>query len=230
MATFVLLPGAGSDSWYWHLVTPELQAAGHAVVAVDLPVDDDASGLVEYTAAALDAIGDRTDLVVVAQSMGAYTAALIASKLPVDMIILVAGMTPAPGETPGDWWANTGQSQAMREQAIRDGRDPDAEFDPFEVFLHDIPADVVAESATHVRDQSGTPFGQPFSLDSWPDVPTRFLLGSRDRLFPADFQRRVVRERLGITPDEIDAGHLPALARPKELAARLLAYVAEPRP
>jgi hypothetical protein len=29
MATFVLLPGAGSDSWYWHLVTPRLEALGH---------------------------------------------------------------------------------------------------------------------------------------------------------------------------------------------------------
>ncbi len=37
MATFVLIPGAGSDSWHWHLVGPELEARGHDVVAVDLP-------------------------------------------------------------------------------------------------------------------------------------------------------------------------------------------------
>jgi hypothetical protein len=30
--------------------------------------------------------------------------------------------------------------------------------------------------------------------------------------------RRVVRERLGITPDQMDGAHMPALARPKELA------------
>jgi hypothetical protein len=36
-----------------------------------------------------------------------------------------------------------------------------------------------------------------------------------------------VRERLGITPDEIDGGHLPALAHPQELAERLEAYRAE---
>jgi hypothetical protein len=33
--------------------------------------------------------------------------------------------------------------------------------------------------------------------------------------------RGVVRERLGITPDEIDGGHCPALSRPRELAQRL---------
>jgi pimeloyl-ACP methyl ester carboxylesterase len=60
-----------------------------------------------------------------------------------------------------------------------------------------------------------------------PGVPTRFLLCRDDRFFPADFQRRVVRERLGITPDEIESGHLPTLSRPKELAERLDAYLAE---
>lgn len=45
-------------------------------------------------------------------------------------------------------------------------------------------------------------------------------------LFPAEFQRRVVRERLGIT-DEMDGGHLVALSRPAELVDRLEAYRAE---
>jgi pimeloyl-ACP methyl ester carboxylesterase len=227
MATFVLLPGASSDSWYWHLVTPVLQAAGHDVVAVDLPVDDPASGLDEYAQAAIDAIGTARDLVVVAQSMGAYTAGLIADRLSVELVVLVAAMTPAPRESPGDWWENTGQPEAMRAHALDEGRDPDREFDPVEVFLHDVAAEVAAASADHVRGQSERPFTQPWPLDAWPGVPTRFLLGRHDRFFPADFQRRVVRERLGIVPDEIDSGHLPALSRPAELAARLLAYAAE---
>lgn len=226
MACFVLLPGAGSDSWYWHLVEPLLRAAGHDVVAVDLPVDDDTAGLAEYADAALDAIGNRTSLVVVAQSMGAYTAGLIAARVPVDLIVLVAAMTPSPGETPGEWWDNTGQPEAARQLAEEEDRDPDSEFDPVEVFLHDVPPDVAAQSAQHARGQAGTPFASPWPLTAWPDVPTRFLLCRRDRLFPADFQRRLANARLGITPDEIDSGHLPALSHPQELAERLLAYVA----
>jgi hypothetical protein len=58
-------------------------------------------------------------------------------------------------------------------------------------------------------------------------VPTRFLLCRDDRFFAADFQRRVVRERLGIVPDEMTSGHLPALAHPLELVERLEAYRAE---
>ena len=69
--------------------------------------------------------------------------------------------------------------------------------------------------------------GEPSSLRAWPGVPTRVLIGRDDRLFPAGFLRRVARERLGLTPDEIDGGHTPALSRPYELVDRLEAYAAE---
>jgi len=45
-----------------------------------------------------------------------------------------------------------------------------------------------------------------------------------------DGAHSIVRERLGIIPDEMDSGHLPALAHPKELAGRLDAYVQASRP
>jgi pimeloyl-ACP methyl ester carboxylesterase len=223
VATYILIPGAASGPWYWHQVTPRLEALGHEVVAVDLPCEDDAAGFAEYAAVARAAIGDRRDLIVVAQSMGAFTATLVCEQCPVDLLVLVAAMVPRPGETGGEWWANTGQAEAQRAFAVSQGRDPDDD-DPSVVFLHDVPPDVIAASADHVRDQSGTPFERPFPLERWPDVETRFLLCRDDRLFPAEFQRQVVRERLGIVPDEMPGGHLPALARPADLVARLEDY------
>jgi pimeloyl-ACP methyl ester carboxylesterase len=216
MATFVLIHGAGSDAWYWHLVAPLLRDAGHDVVTMDLPCDDDAAGLAEYTDVVVDAIGDRRDLVLVAQSMGGFTAPLVCARLPVELMVLVAAMVPRPGEPPGEWWTNTDHATA-----------PGVSDDTAVVFLHDVPPDVAAASADHVRNQSGTPFELPWPLSSWPDVPTRFLLCRDDRFFPADFQRRVVRDRLGITPDEMSGGHLPALAHPDELVGWLERYRAE---
>jgi pimeloyl-ACP methyl ester carboxylesterase len=228
MATFVLIHGAGSDSWYWHLVVPRLRAAGHDVVAPDLPSDDDTAGLEEYTDAAVRAIGDRRDLVVVAQSLGGFTAPLVCERVPVELLVMVAAMVPAPGEAPGDWWANTGFEAARRDQAERDGRPVDGDFDVITEFFHDVPDDVTAEAmARGERGQSGTPMAKPWPLAAWPEVPTRFLLCRDDRFFPAPFMRRVVRDRLGIVPDEMDGGHLPALARPDELADRLLTYERE---
>jgi pimeloyl-ACP methyl ester carboxylesterase len=220
VATFVLLPGAGSDSWYWHLVVPDLEAAGHDVVAVDLPVTDDAAGVDDYADVVVAAIGERHleqagDVVLVAQSMAGFTAPLVCERVPVELMVLVAAMVPRPGESGGEWWTNTGHATAI------------ASDDPVELFLHDVPDAVARASEQHVFAQSGAVFADPLPIDAWPDVPTRFLLCRDDRFFPAEFQRRVVRERLGIEPDEMDGGHLPALARPHELAQRLLRYLDE---
>ena len=50
------------------------------------------------------------------------------------------------------------------------------------------------------------------------------MTGRDDRFFPAEFQKRVLQERLGITPDVVPGGHLPALSRPRELADQLESY------
>ena len=86
-----------------------------------------------------------------------------------------------------------------------------------------MPADVRAEALSGEFQQSGTPFGQPWT-QPWPDVPTRFLAARDDRFFPIELQRRVVPERLGVDVDEMPGGHLVALSRPAELAERLVAY------
>jgi pimeloyl-ACP methyl ester carboxylesterase len=224
--TFVLLPGAGGDSWYWHLVAAELRTGGHEVLAPDLPAADDSAGLGVYADTVVEAIGDRTDLVVVAQSMGAFTAPLLCDRVDIRQLILVAPMIPAPGESPGEWWSSSGQTAAMREQDEREGRDPDAPFDVSTAFLHDVAEEIVTELfARGEPRQSDTPFAEPWPLDRWPDVPTRVLACRHDRLFPLDFMRRLAKDRLGVEADVIDTGHLPALARPEELAERLDAYL-----
>ncbi len=226
MTTYVLIHGAASDSWYWHLLNAELRTRGHDVVAPDLPCDDDSAGLSEYADAVIDAIGDRADLVMVAQSFGGFTAPLVCERVPVDLLVLLTAMIPSPGESPGEWWTNTGWEQARHEQDKQDGRAPD---DDTALFLHDVPPELAAEATKRGRDQSATPFLKPWPLQAWPAVPTRFLLCRDDRFFPAEFMRRVVEQRLGIPPDEIDGGHSIALSRPTELADRLEAYQAGSR-
>ncbi|MBJ7614336.1 MAG: alpha/beta hydrolase [Candidatus Dormibacteraeota bacterium] len=228
--TYVLIPGAGGSARYWHLVDAELRQRGHDVVVVELPADDDAAGLAEYSEAVIVAVGDRTDLVLVAQSMAGFTAPLVCERLPVSLLVLVNAMIPDSGETAGEWWANTGQPQAQRENDLREGRPADAEFDPLTVFFHDMPQQVIDEAESYGGRQSDTPFGQPWPLAEWPDVPTRLLTGRDDRLFPAEFQRRVAEARLGITPDELPGGHLVALSHPAELADRLEAAAAREEP
>lgn len=223
MATYVLIHGSGDSAFYWHLLDRELGERGHQVVAVDLPCDDESAGLAEYADTVVDAIGGRTELIVVAQSFGAFTAPLVSTRVPVELMVLVAGMIPRPGERGDDWSAATGFDTARRAAREQRGGD-DSET---AVFYHDVPPALAAEAVRRARPQAAAPGREPWPLAAWPDVPTRYLLCRDDRFFPAAWLRGVVRERLGIVPDEIDGGHCPALGRPRELAERLEAYRAE---
>ena len=227
MATFVLIHGGGDVGWYWHLVGPVLRQRGHAVVAPDLPCGDDTATLLDYADTVVEAIGERRDLIVVGQSYGGFTAPLVADRLPVDVLVFVAGMVPAPGEKPADWWENTGYRQAVDEQARRDGGLTGAD-DPFVCFYHDVPRPLAEKALRNERSESEAAYTSPWPLDALPVVPTRFVVCTEDRFFPPEFMRRVASDRLALTPDEIRAGHCVALSRPKELADMLVAYATSP--
>jgi pimeloyl-ACP methyl ester carboxylesterase len=214
MATYVLIHGAGDTGAAWDLVAAELRERGHDAIAPDLPAEDDAAGLWDYADAAVEAIAGRRDLVVVAHSLGGFTAPLVCARVPVDLLVLVAGMVPSPGETANEWWAATGYREAARELDVDFG-------DPMAVFFHDVPPDLAQAALAAERDQSDTAMREPWPLECWPAVPTRFLLCREDRMFPAGWLRELVRARLGIEPDEIDGGHCPYLSRPRQLAERL---------
>lgn len=223
MAMFVLIPGAGGAAWYWHRVVPELHARGHEAVAVELPGADESAGLPEYTDAVVAAIGDHDDVVLVAQSMGGFTAPMVCARVQVDLLVLVNAMIPLPGETPGQWWDNTGSPAARVAAAEAGGYS--REFDLSTYFLHDVPAEVAAAGAEHDRPEADAAFSQPCGIERWPDVTTRVIAAAEDRFFPSEFQRRVARDRLGINVDEVPGGHLVALSRPIGLVDRLIEYL-----
>ena len=73
------------------------------------------------------------------------------------------------------------------------------------------------------RDEAEVAFIEPCAFERWPDIATKVLVGRDDRLFPADLQVRVARERLGVAADVRPGGHLIALADPRGVADYLLA-------
>ncbi len=215
MATYVLIPGAGGDAWYWHLVCPLLEAAGHRAVPVGLPASDPDAGLDAYVAAALDAVGaPEGDVVVVGQSLGGFTAPVVAERLGATMLIFVAAMIPKPGETAGDWWTTSGFDEFWGEQAM----------DAMEHFLHDLQPRVLQEVLERGEpEQTDRVMTDPFPLPALPAVPTRAIAATNDRFFPVAFMDRLIRDRLGVEPEHVAAGHLPALANPIGLVELLLA-------
>jgi pimeloyl-ACP methyl ester carboxylesterase len=196
-----------------------LRRRGHDTVAPDLPTEDDTAGLERYAEVVVDAIDDRRSVIVIAQSFGGYTAPLVAQRVGAPMIVLIAGMIPKPGESADEMFRVTGWQPERRDDTSTRA-----------VFYHDVPDDLADAAMSRSRDQSATPGAEPWPLPAWPDIPTRFILCRQDRFFPARWLRGVVKDRLGLTPDEIDSGHCPALSQPRELAAMLDGFLdREPR-
>ena len=205
--TFVLVPGAGGDGYYWHLLAPLL---GPDTVSVDLPAGDKEAGLAEYADTIVAAARGSREVTLVAQSMGGFSAPLAVGRLDVRRIVLVNAMVPKPGETFNEWWPAVGVPEHE-------------EWDEEKLFFHDVPPEVTeAVYARGEPQQADKPCGEPWPLDAWPDVPTSAVTGRHDRLFPEQLQRTYLDDRLGIEPTVIDGGNLVALSNPDGLAAALL--------
>jgi pimeloyl-ACP methyl ester carboxylesterase len=220
VSAFVLVPGAGGAAWYWSRVVPLLQDAGHDAVAVELPGDDEDTGLPEYADLVDSAIGGRNDVVLVAQSLGGFTAAMVCTRASIAELVFVNAMIPKPGETPGAWWDNTGWAKARESAAAAGGYS--TEFDVNEYFLHDVPPEVAAEGEPYQRPEANAVFESSCEFVDWPGVPIRVLSGEGDRFFPLEFQRRVACDRLGLEPDVLSGGHLIALSNPAGVVDYLL--------
>lgn len=220
MTCFVCIHGAGGRASQWDLVAAELRRHGHDVVAMDLPCEDEV-GLDAYVDAVVAAIGEpapRGEIVLVAQSLAGLIAPLVCDRIPVRAMVLLTAMIPRPGESGGEWWANTRHADAVAAQGLPDNT-------PETLFVHDVPPEVLAATEPP-RDQTGTLFEEPWPRDAWPDVPTTFVLCRDDRFFPAEWMRALVRERLGIEPVEIPGGHAAYLSQPAAVAEAVLAATA----
>jgi pimeloyl-ACP methyl ester carboxylesterase len=214
-------------AWYWHRLVPLLEAPGHQAIAVDLPGDDESAGLSAYADRVVRAFGPEhgapRDVVLVAQSLGGFTAALVCERATPRVLVFVNAMIPRPGETAGEWWGNTGSEAARTEAARVAGYG--VEFDLATYFLHDVPAEVAAAGASQQRAEAKAVFREACRFKAWPKVPTHVIAGRDDRFFPLEFQRRVAQERLQLPVEELRGGHLLALANPYDLAESLFSYL-----
>ena len=223
MTTFLLIPGAGADPRVYGATIEALRDLGHGGVAPPLPLENPEAAPSDHAAAVVAGAPTDADLVVVGQSLGAFTAPIAAERLGAAGLILLAPMIPKPGETAGDWGSNTGHSEAIPDLIERFGPPNEWSTEALDhVFYHDVDPQVLKENEGLDGVPSAGMFSEPWPLAAWPKVPTRVLAPREDRLFPLEFQRRVSGERLGIEVDEIPGGHLPMLSRPGQLAQRLV--------
>ena len=229
MATFALVHGAWHGAWTWERLQPELEGAGHRVVAVDLPSEDPQATFSDYAdvvVASLEGVGD--DVVVVGHSLAGHTIPLVAARRPVRRLVFLCALIALPGRsfveqlreadpviTLPDYEAGIGE---VDEQGRRRWVD-------FEIAWSEMYGDCDEATARaafdRLRPQDTTPYRVPCPLETLPAVETAYVMGSEDRMVNPDWSRLAAPERLGVEPVELAGSHSPMMARPRELAELL---------
>ena len=232
MTTFALVHGAWHRGSCWAPTAARLRAAGHDVVAPDLPSESSAAGLVDYAATVLEALADTprdADLVVVGHSLGGLTIPLVAAARPASALVFLCSFVPLPGvslnadaRVATDLFAREWAALAAHQVSHGDGSSswpPDAAVD---AFYHDCPPELAAWAAGELRRQSWGLADEPSPLVAYPEVPARAIVCTEDRVLNAEACVRLAVERLGATVTRLPGGHSPMLAQPDALVEALL--------
>jgi pimeloyl-ACP methyl ester carboxylesterase len=222
VTTFALVHGAWHGPWCWERLRPELEARGHRVVAVDLPSDDPSLGSADSAAAVSRALhGAGDDVVIVGHSLAGLAIRLVALARPVRRLVFLCALLPEVG-------------LSLREQAgvfvdgfgaalVRDELDrsywPEGAAE--QGLYPECDPETAEWAAARLRPQSHLPSLETAPLETWPAGESTYVLGARDHCVDPAWSRRAARERLGVDPVELDAGHSPFLTCPRELAGLL---------
>ena len=233
MATFALVHGSWHGAWCWERLTPELEALGHRVITVDLPITDSTASYDDYadTVCAALASDCADDLILVGHSMGGLTVPLVAARRAVRRLVYLCALVPVPGqpftqqmaEDPemlnDDYPKGLGKRDSQGCRSWVDNR-----LARFHLF-GDCDDDTASAAVAGLLPQSTYPHGLPCLLTALPDVDCTYVVCADDRMVNPDWSRRIAHERLGADVIEMPGSHSPFLSRPKVLAELLKALV-----
>ena len=237
MSDVLLLHAGIADRRMWEPQVAALEAAGHKVVAPDLPGFGDAPlepGTIDYVDFAAGRLTGPTT--VVGCSFGGRIALELAAARPhlVRALVLVA-----PGLASTDWSEEMQAGFAEEEALVEAGDLAGAAEQQARMWL-------AADAEPSVRELTAAmtirSYEQQLPVDGevraqWPDpsadgrleeigVPTLVVVGSADKPELHDVAARLARELPDARLETIEgAGHLPSLERPDELNRLLLGFL-----
>lgn len=230
MARFVLIHGAWHGAWCWEPLVTRLRAAGHAVLAPDLPGHGADAGrwwratLGGYAGTTLKAARELGgEVIAVGHSLGgvAMTEAAARDASAFVGLIYVCAFAPLPGENlvalasrdPTAGVPGAVQRGPLRTRFI-------AAQAPA-VFYNACPPAVAAAATARLIPQPNLPLLQRVSRAAGPVPPRAYIECLRDRAITPAHQRWM-RERAGIDRViALDTDHSPFMSATEDLAAGL---------
>lgn len=210
--------------WWWHRAGAILQARGVSSVAPPLPscgergqsAGADGPGLSDDVAEVRQVLQSSEEpITIVAHSYGGIVIAEAAAGIAaVQHLVLISSYLPEPGQSLSSFAGDEpAPFLSVNPEAGTFGVQPELFVD---TFMHDCPADVVAESVQHLAEQGLPVTQQPVQASAWQQVPSTYLVCTGDRGTPVDGQRDFSRRATRVI--ELDSGHHPFLSHPDTVA------------
>jgi hypothetical protein len=221
VSEFVLIHSTGQGAAGWDRLVRALAERGSTAHAVELPSDPDLSAA-DYAALVREQAGAAPAPVVLAHSGSGPILPAAARALDAQHQVWLAAWVPDPGAT---FVEDVRGHAAAAFNPDWIGKDPTDDAVATAFLYHD------CDEATRAWALSTRRLFLPSAvyeerISLTPDLPSTYIVASRDRTIRPDWQRHMARERLGVDPLELPAGHCPNVSQPGRLADLLLEAVA----
>ena len=220
MSLFCLVHGSTQSPAGWKLLVSELEARRQQCVSVDLPANEPAASANRYADVIGDALRGMEAPIVVAHSAGGLFLPLVPARVKVARLVYLAAAIPEIGKSFMDQFKSAPEMYCPGFV----GKDPTKDPDLARHFLfHDCDNEVAAWAVSTLRLMHAKQAAIEITpLQAWPDLPVSYISCSEDRTINPAWWENAARERLGVEPIRIRAGHAPYVSRPAELAEMLV--------
>ncbi len=238
MASFILIHGSWHGGWCFDLVREILEAAGHEVVAPDLPgMDGDEAELRQVTlqgwaefAAGLCQQATQSPVILAGHSRGGLVISQAAEAAPqaMDALVYICAMMLPSGISRAEFKKLEEPNPAFDAiiSPVFGGAgtivDPAAGRDVFAQLSDQRLAD---QAMARLMIEPHGPRATPLQLSParFGSLPRTYIECSQDRTIPISSQRKMQHLLPGAAVVTLYADHSPFLSRPQELAAALIA-------
>lgn len=213
--TVILVHGAFADGASWDKVIPLVEAKGHRVVAVHLPL----SSLADDVAATRRAIAAQDGpVVLVGHSWGGMVISIAGTDAKVESLVYVSAFMPREGESASDLLKPYGPSPGTAHPIADTGGFLTLSLaDIQNYFAPDLPkseSDLVAVTQAPIR---GANFAEPATGAAWKTKPSWLIAAAKDQMINPElypFQAKRAKAHL-VT---INSSHASPLSHPADVA------------